>query len=445
MTNRKKIIPLLVLLVAFIGAGGWYVWHDVLHDAEAEKKLAGKEQSEQYTCPMHPFIVKDRPGTCPICNMALVKKVAAGSDPGVERAIGQVMLSPTQQLIANVATVEARVEPLAREVAAVGIVTYDQSRQGKVTAWVAGRLDRLYVNKVGDYVTQGKPVASVYSPDLVAAQQEYLLALRSRDQFKGSAFPSIAASGEGLVASARERLKLLGVTEAQIARLEKAGSGETRLNIYTPLSGVVIEKMMVEGQYVNVGDVLFSVADLSTVWVELEVYENDFPAVKPGQKVEIVSQSYPGTTFTGTVTFIYPFLDPKTRTVKVRVSIPNRGMKLKPDMYVNATVKAPLGNAIAVPAAAVMDTGKRKVVWVEKSAGVFEPRDVQTGARSGDKVQILSGLNAGDKVAASGGYLIDSESQLTAPAGGGEHSQHTGGKQKDTPGKGDLDMSDMKM
>jgi Cu(I)/Ag(I) efflux system membrane fusion protein len=317
--------------------------------------------------------------------------------------------------------------PLDREITAVGIVQYDQRRQAKVTAWVAGRIDRLHVNAVGDYVSRGKPVAEVYSPDLVAAQQEYLLALKSRERFKDSPIASISQGGEGLVASARQRLQLLGVKEQQLAELEKAGEPNIRLAIYTPLSGVVIEKLVLVGQYVNAGDPLFSIADLSTVWVEAEVYENDFAAVKVGQRVKVVSQSYPGTTFSGRVTFIYPFLDPKTRTLKVRVEMANPGLKLKPDMFVNANIRAPLGSSLVVPVAAVIDTGNRQVAWVEIKPGIFEPREVQVGARSGDHVQILAGLKAGETVAASGAYLIDSESQLRG-GGGQDHSRHTGGK-----------------
>lgn len=459
--SKKVLIVLILLGIAGAGTAGYLLLPKKGKGADT-KQVA---KAELYTCSMHPFIIKDKPGSCPICGMTLVKKIeGAATDPKIQQAVGHVSLSPTQQLMANVATAEAKMQTLSREIMAVGIVTYDQARQGKVTAWVAGRLDKLYVNRVGDYVTAGKPVASVYSPDLVAAQQEYLLALRSRDQFKNSSFASIAAGGEGLVSSARQRLKLLGVKDAQISQLEKTGNPDIKLNIYTPVSGVVIEKMMQEGQYVNMGEVLFNVADLSSVWVELEVYENDFPSIKLGHKVEIISQSYPGKTFVGTVSYIYPFLDPKTRTVKVRVSLPNSGMKLKPDMYVNATVKAPLGAAVVVPVAAVMDTGKRKVVWVETSPGMFEPRDVQTGGQSGDLVQILSGVKAGEKVASSGGYLIDSESQLNA-GGAQDHSQHTGKKPAEVaPGgaagaghsnhgaqsgpakkKSDIDMSDMKM
>jgi Cu(I)/Ag(I) efflux system membrane fusion protein len=244
---------------------------------------------------------------------------------------------------------------------------------------------------------------------------------------------------------------LFGVKESQIAELEKAGKPNIRLPIYTPLSGVVIEKLVQQGQYVNIGDVLFNIADLSRVWVEIEVYENEFPNIKIGQRVEIQSQSFPGKPFSGRIAFIYPFLDPKTRTVKARVEMANPGMKLKPDMFVRATVKVALGKAIVVPVTAVMDTGRHQVAWVETSPGMFEPRDVQLGQRTDDRVQVLSGLKPGDKVAVSGAYLIDSESQLK---GGGGHENMPGMKMDEqkpaptapAPAKKDpLKMDDMKM
>ncbi len=220
--------------------------------------------------------------------------------------------------------------------------------------------------------------------------------------------------------------------------------------------------MVQQGQYVNTGDQLFNIADLSNVWVEVEVYENEFPNVHIGQRVEIRSQSFPGKSFSGKVSYIYPFLDPKTRTVKARVEMPNPGMRLKPDMFVNAIIKVPLGSAIVVPVTAVLDTGTRQVVWVESSPGMFEPRDVKVGQQTDDKIQIISGINPGDKVAVSGGYLIDSESQLKG-GGGQDHSKHTGGKpaapgqapaaggheghtsQPASPGKKPMNMDDMKM
>jgi len=456
LSRKIAILVILVALLAVAG-GGYYYFRHAGHDHAAEKSGRAAQGKVQYTCPMHPFIVKDHPGTCPICGMELVKKVEGAEGTPEERArLGEVALSPTQQVIANVATVKVNREPLTREIRAVGIVQYDQSRQAKVTAWVAGRLDRLYVNAVGETVGRGRPVAEVYSPELVAAQEEYLLALKSREQFKNSSIAAISQGGEGLVASARQRLKLMGVKDAQIAGLEKTGEPNIRLAIYTPISGVVIEKLVQQGQYVNVGEPLFNVADLSRIWVELDIFESDLALVKVGQRAEITSQSYPGRTFSGRVALVNPFLDPRTRTVKVRVELANPGLVFKPDMFVNASIRIPLGETLTVPVTALIDTGKRQVVWVRVKPGLFAPRDVEVGQRAGDKVQILKGLLRGDAVAASGGYLIDSEAQLS----GGSNAEHAGHaapsaaepapgtdtRQKPaTPKGGGLDMGDMKM
>ncbi|HTY21171.1 MAG TPA: efflux RND transporter periplasmic adaptor subunit [Geobacteraceae bacterium] len=455
MKISKNVLIPLILLVVVVSGGGYYLWHAESHKAgKMVKTEQGEQGPVQYTCPMHPFIVKDKPGACPICGMNLVpvKKGAATEGGKDASTLGQVSLSPSQMVMANVVTVEARVQPIVREISAVGIIQYDQARQARVTAWVAGRIDRLFVNRVGDYVSTKHPVALLYSPDLVSAQQEYLLALKSREEFRDSPIQSISQGGEGLVASARQRLKLLGVKDEQIALLERGEKPDIRIPIYTPLSGVVIEKIVQQGQYVNGGDPLFNIADLSTVWAELEVYENDFPLIRIGQRVEITSQSYPGKGFGGRVAFIYPFLDPKSRTVKVRVELANPGARLKPDMFVNATVKAPLGSSLAVPASAVIDTGKRHLVWVEAKAGVFTSRDVKAGVKTGDSIQILSGLQAGEKVAVSGGYLIDSEAQLKG--GGGGHEAMPGMKMEEkgtlkpaepAPKKPSMNMDDMKM
>jgi len=454
--SKKVAIPLAIILLAAVGGGGYYLWQQKQAGTKGAKEKTAQGQV-LYTCAMHPFIIKDKPGSCPICGMQLIKKVAGAQADAKELAmLGHVTLSPTQQVMANIATAELRETPLNKEINAVGIVQFDQSRQSKVTAWIAGRIDKLNVNTVGAYVSKDRPVAEVYSPDLLATQQEYLLAVKSRDQLKNSPITAISGGGEGLVQSARQRLQLFGVKDSQIAELEKAGKPTIRLPIYTPLSGVVIEKLVQQGQYVNMGDMLFNIADLSVVWVELEVYENEFRNIRLGQKVEIRSQSYPGKPLTGRVAYIYPFLDPKTRTVKVRVEMPNPGMKLKPDMFVNATVKVPLGSAIVAPITAVIDTGKRKVVWVESSPGMFEPRDVQVGQQTDDQIQILSGVKAGEKVAVSGGYLIDSEAQLKGGAGP-DHSKMPGMKMDEkggqpaapaapkAPGHEGMKMDDMKM
>jgi Cu(I)/Ag(I) efflux system membrane fusion protein len=449
--NKKITTPLIILLLlaAFAG-GGWYAWQHRGHDHSASGQ--GSAAKVEYTCPMHPFIIKDKPGTCPICAMELIKKIDGAADNGTQTAeqkrqaemLGHVSMSANQRIMANVATVAAKQDTLNKEINAVGIVQYDQTRQAKVTAWIAGRIDKLNVDTVGAFVTKDKPVAEVYSPDLVATQQEYLLAVKSRDQLKNSSLPSISQNGEGLVASARQRLLLFGVKESQILELEKAGKPDIRLPIYTPLSGIVIEKMVQQGQYVNTGEVLFNIADLSRVWVEIDVFENEVPFVKIGQQVEIRSSADQHVRANGRISFVYPFHDPKTHTVKARVEMPNPRYILKPDMFVNAIIKIPLAKGIVVPVTAVIDTGKRQVVWVETSPGMFEPRDVVVGERVDEKAQIISGLRNGDKVAVSGGYLIDSESQLKG-GGGQDHSQH-GGKPAEKPAKQDsLKMDDMKM
>ena len=462
--NKKISIPLTIITLALV-AGSWLYKSGKFSKVPGFHKDDGQNHIEQtskplYTCSMHPFIIKDKPGTCPICGMELIKKLNDAQNPVTQTAeqkqqadmLGHVSLSTTQRVMANVATIVAKQSTLNKEINAVGIVQYDQSRQAKVTAWIAGRIDKLNVSTVGASVSKEKPVAEIYSPDLLATQQEYLLAIKSREQLKNSSIPSIAHNGEGLVASAKQRLMLFGVKENQIADLEKAGKPNIRLPIYTPLSGIVIEKMVQQGQYVNTGDVLFTIADLSKVWVEIDVFENEVPYVHVGQQVEIRSAMEHGAEFNGRISFVYPFHDPKTHTVKARVEMVNHNHMLKPDMFVNAIIKVPLAKGIVVPITAVIDTGKRQVVWVETSPGMFEPRDVQAGERIEDKIQILSGLKNGDRVAVSGGYLIDSESQLKG-SGGQDHSQHTGGAKPEVKGqtpaappkKDSLKMDDMKM
>lgn len=436
MNMTVKIIIAAVVLTAALFSGYLYGRHAVSPPGATK----GQTQKNEYTCPMHPFINKDQPGSCAICGMELVKKMQGAEVSGKElQHISHVALSPTQQVMANLATVAAAMKPFTKEITATGIVTYNQERQGKVTAWLAGRLDRLLVKSVGSEVVKERPVAEVYSLDLVNAQEEYLLAYKAVKLFNSSIVPPYSQNNTASLFEARQRLRQLGFRGQHFEQLEKSGKPTVRLPIHSPLSGVVTEKLVQEGQYVNVGDQLFNVADLSNIWVELEVFENDLPFIKAGREVTIVAQSDPGRTYHGKVKLIYPFLDPKTRTVRLRVELPNPGLKLKPDMYVTARIKLPQADSIVVPVGAVMDTGKRQVVWVESQPGVFLQRDVKTGTRSGDLVQILAGLKAGEKVAASGGYLIDSEAQLS-------HGSETQAKPAASTQKKDkLDMDDMKM
>lgn len=430
---KTVTIPLVVVLLASIAGGGWFLWQRQ-HSNNTSEEHKAAQGKQLYTCSMHPFIIKEKPGICPICGMELIKKIDnappddAGQTPKeqqLDRLLEHVAVSANQRIMANITTVEARQQTLDKEIRAVGIVQYDQSRQGKVTAWIAGRIDKLYVDTVGAKVSKDQPVAEIFSPDLLETQEEYLLAIKSRDLLKNSSIPSISRNGDGLVASARQRLMLYGVKARQISALEKAGRPNILLPIYTPLSGIVIEKLVQQGQYINTGEVLFNIADLSKVWVEIDVFENEVPYVRVGQRVEIRAAEEHGAITNGIINFVYPFHDPKTHTVKARVEMPNPDYSFKPDMFVNAIIRVPLVKGIVVPVTAMIDTGKRQLVWVETSPGMFEPRDVQAGERVEDKVQIIAGIMAGDKVAVTGSYLIDSESQLR---GGGSqgHSQHAG-------------------
>jgi Cu(I)/Ag(I) efflux system membrane fusion protein len=256
-------------------------------------------------------------------------------------------------------------------------------------------------------------VAEIYSIDLYNAQVQYLMAYKTVKILNTSISVTFPINTHMALGDASERLRQLGFKEEQFDQLLKADKPTIHVPIYSPFSGIVTEKLVREGQYVNVGEPLFSIADLSRIWVELEVFESDFPYIKVGQDVIIHSRSYPGDPFRGKVKLIYPFLDAKTRTVKVRIEIPNPGLKLRPEMYVQATISIPQSPALVIPSAAIMDTGTRQVVWVESGPGVFQPRDVKAGVRTGKEVQILSGLKAGEKVAITGGYLIDSEAQLS--------------------------------
>jgi len=407
----------------------------------------GQARKSDYTCAMHPFILKDRPGSCPVCGMELVLKMTGAelSDTSMQ-GVRHVALSPTQQVMANLATVAATVKPFTREINCTGIVAYNQERQGKVAAWVAGRIDRLLVKSVGSEVHKDRPVAELFSIDLYNAEVQYLLAYKTIKILNNSVSVPFPVNTQMSLGDTYDRLRQLGFREEQFEQLQKSIRPSIRVPIYSPFSGVVTEKLVREGQYVNVGEPLFSIADLSPIWVELELFESDFPFIKVGQGVTIHSRSYPGESFHGKVKLIYPFLDAKTRTVKLRVEIPNPGLKLKPEMYVQATISVPLAASLVIPAGAVMDTGKRQVVWVESKPGVFLQREVRTGVRSGKEVQILSGLKAGEKVATTGGYLIDSEAQLSSGGDVAAPPPAAPAKPAATPAhKDELDMNDMKM
>jgi Cu(I)/Ag(I) efflux system membrane fusion protein len=411
---RKKIIlATLVAISALVPAACKRAQPEKTADAKVEKA------ADVYTCPMHPTIVQDRPGSCPICGMALVKRTAAApSGAEADHALHAIALSPEQRVTANVKTIEVVLDTHTGELVTTGRVTFDERRVAQISAYTAGRIEKLYADFTGEAVRRGQTVATIYSPDLFATQQEYLLALQNRERMRRAGFEGARSASEDLVESTRRRLMLFGMTAAQIAELERTSKPIFATNIIAPVSGIVTKKLALEQQYVAQGQPLFEVADLSHVWVEADVYEQQLPDVKVGQSVEITSPAVPGTKLTGKVGFILPVLAGATRTARVRVEMPNPGLTLKPDMYVNVRILGePAPPHIMVPASAIVDRGQKRFVWVETEPGTYEPREVATGQRHGEAVVIVSGLAPSDKVVVEGGFLIDSEAQLRGASG----------------------------
>jgi Cu(I)/Ag(I) efflux system membrane fusion protein len=351
--------------------------------------------------------------------MAMVKRSARGSDSLAEaEGIQAVSLSPTQRVLANVSTRPVARQALDQILDAVGVVTYAESNQATVSARFGGRIEKLYVNFTGDLVRRGQPLFELHSPDLVSAEQEYVLALQAVEN-AGNTDASLRAQQESLLQAIHERLMVhFGLTEGQIAAVAGSRSVHSNAVFYSPMRGTVIAKQIQEGQYVSEGMVLYQLADLSTVWVIIDVYESSIRSVRVGQPVVVTTEAYPNETFSGRVTFIDPSVDPENRTVRVRTEFSNPGGKLRPQMFVRARVTVPSVPGLVIPASAVLATGRRNVVWVEVRPNVFEPRDVVLGIRTDDACQVLSGLSEGEQVAVTGGFMLDSESQLQQPAGG---------------------------
>jgi len=351
-------------------------------------------------------------------------KKAAQSQVKEQEPASAITLSSEKRQLIGVRTAVAGYRSLDRQVRTVGKVDVDETRLAFVNTKVAGWVKKLYIDYTGQKAVKGQPLLSIYSPDLVTAQEEYLLALRSQSAAAApGGFSEVAASQQSLIDSAKRRLLLWDITPEQIAELEKNGKPQTEMVIQAPLDGIVLEKMVLEGTYVMPGMNLYKIADLSNVWIIADVYEYEAPLVTVGQEARVSLAYEPGESFTAEVIFISPVLDPTTRTIKVRLAAKNPRLKLKPEMFANVDITASSGARLAIPAEAVLDSGLRQIVYVEKNPGVFEMREVKLGVRGETYVEVLSGIRKGERVVTSGNFLIDSESQLRAGPGGGGH-QH---------------------
>lgn len=394
-----------------------------------------------YTCTMHPSVKSlDPKAKCPICSMDLVPvmKQGASASPhdheketamssngsAMPAADGMVNTKESddkpheftipldrQQLI-GVTYAKVEQTPLKSSIRAAGTVAADKLRHWDYVSRVEGYVQKLAVSSRGEPVKFGQPLLTIYSPDLVAAQREYIEALRIRDASHQSGNEESNTSGERMVESARRRLAIWNLGNAQLNELEKSRQVMDTLTLSSPFDGVVLELMTNQGARVMPGDHLVDVADLSVVWVWAEFYQEELPLVKPGGSVVITSSGYPNEKMTGKITVVDPFLNESKRTGRVRIDVENPEMKLRPDMYVNVDLNLDLGEGLTVPLGAVLPTGERNIVFVNKGQGRLEPRFIELGRKFGDRYAVSSGLKEGEQIVSSANFLIDAEAKV---------------------------------
>jgi Cu(I)/Ag(I) efflux system membrane fusion protein len=329
-----------------------------------------------------------------------------------------VFVSPERQQISGVRFGRVEYRNLERVIRTVGRMEFDEKKVSTVNPKFGGWIEDLYVDYTGKLVRKGQPLLSIYSPDLVAAQEEVLLALRAKKILGASPIAEVAEGGDRLLQGARRRLLLWDITPKQLETLEQTGEIKKSMVLYSPTDGFVMEKMAYKGMSIMPGTALYKIGDLSSIWVIGDIYEYELPFVKIGDKARITLAYFPGETFEGTATYIYPMLDPKTRTAKVRFDLPNPEFKLKPEMWANVELKIALGRKLVIPEDAVMDSGTMQMVFVDRGQGHFESRHIQVGSKAEGYYEVLSGVKDGERVVTSANFLIDSESKLSGAMGG---------------------------
>lgn len=445
--NKKKLAVLLVAAVLLIGTNliTFYVFNPSNPVSEEHEH---KDDGQLWTCGMHPNVIQDEPGNCPICGMNLTpidnpeksKKSTADADrkilfwrapmdpnfisdkpgkspmgmdlvpiyEGEESTGKEIEISHVVMQNIGVKTTTIQKKKLSRVIRTVGEIDYDETAIKRVNTKLDGWIEKLYVDYTGAYVEKGQPVVDIYSPQLVSTQEEYLLVYRSFKLNKAS------SSSDSLVNAAKRRLLFWDIGEGQISELEKTGVVKKTLTLRSPYSGIVIHKNVEEGMFIKAGTDLFRIANLGNVWLYADIYEYEIPWLKVGQKAELGLSYLPEKTFAGFIQYIYPYLENKTRTVKVRMQFPNYGYQLKPNMYANVKIYPRSSTpVVVVPSEAVIRTGERSLVFKVLGHGKFLPQEIKLGILGeNDEYEVLEGLQENDEVVLSGQFLLDSESKL---------------------------------
>lgn len=368
----------------------------------------------EYTCPMHPQILQDHPGTCPICGMELVIR-STGSEPvdaATEDLVAGVKISPLQGVLSDVQVTMPERRVISRTIDAIGEVEIPEDQINMVVSWQPGRIDNLELNQTGVMITKGQHVLDIYSEELIRAQEEYLISLKARDQLSDSSYDYIANSGSQLLSSSESRLTRLGFTAAQLNNLAQSKQISEHIPLSSLYTGIVMKKFVTEGDYIMEGSPLYEIADLSSLWVEMEVFEEDASSLKPGIRVNLDCPVHQGMVFKGTLELVEPRQDGMTRTQVARVRVDNPDMILRPGMLVQTSFETERHEALLLLRNAVLQTGDGAIVYIARDNGLWEPRNVTTGLIEGDMMEITSGLKEGEGVASTAVFLLDSEAQI---------------------------------
>ncbi len=418
-TTRKKLMTIAIFAAMFAGLA--VVWQPVRGRliawakpaAASPQAPAGGKKILYYEDPMHPWYRSDKPGIAPDCGMKLVPVYAEETGPTTVPALpGSIQISTARQQLLGITTATAQYRPLEKVIRAVGRVALDEERLANVHVKVSGWIQKVFVDYTFQHVMKGDPLFTLYSPELLASEQEYLLALKAEKELGASSLTDVAAGGKSLRAAARRRLELWDLTDEQIRELEETGKPQREITFYSPATGHVLERKAFPNQYVTPDTELYKIADHSEVWVYADIYEPEMPLVELGQEATLTTAALPGQQLKGSVIFIQPHLMEETRTLPVRLEFPNADLALKPGMFVNVELRRALGRQLTVPVDAVLDSGERQRVFVARGDGSFQPREVKLGERTGDYAAVVSGLRAGEKVVTRANFLVDSESNL---------------------------------